>query len=1159
MLQFTRLRLTGFKSFVDGTDIAVEPGLTGIVGPNGCGKSNLVEAVRWVMGETSARQMRGGEMDDVIFGGTSQRPARNLAEVTVLLDNAARVAPAQFNAEDELEVSRRIERGSGSAYRVNGREVRARDVQLLFADAGLGARSAAIVSQGRIGAVIAAKPAERRTLLENAAGIAGLHARRREAELRLRAADGNLERLEDVLATLDEQRQGLKRQARQAARYRGISERIRAAEERLLHAVWLQALEALEQAREGAEAAEARVADATAAAAAAAATQAEAAALLPERRQAEAAAAARLQRLHVAREQLAAEETRVAEARRDIEGRRRQAEADAAREAERHRDAAAALARLREERTALTAAQAGEADATAAARALVTEREDAAAALEAELGALSAGIAAAAAERQQLDRRVDEAEARAGRLSERAAEIAEQRRRAESEAVPEAAVEDAAARVAAAREAADGARAAIATAEEHRRAAETARDEAREAVQREAADRARLRAEAAALAEVLADPGSGDRPPLLNAVTAAPGFEAALAAALGDDLSAPLAPAETDAEEEPPRCWRPLPPLADAPSLPAGTRALAEVVAAPPALARRLAQVGLVEDAARGAALRHDLAPGQRLVTPAGHLWRWDGFTVSAEAPNPAATRLRQRNRLEALEGEIAAAEARVAARQERLDDAEAARRQAVEAEAAARARAREADRAAEAAREAHAALAQRAAAAASRLATLRESAEAVDADRAEAAAELAAARAARTALTDDDGARARLAEMRAELAERRAAAAEARAALEGLLREGGERRRRLDAIAREDAAWQARVAEAASHRDALEQRRRDLDAELERLAARPREIEEQRQAVLDRLHGAEAERAEAADALAAAEARVEQAARTLREAEQALGGEREERARRQAAAEAADQACRAAARRIGEKLDCTPAALGARLAGDGDDAAPGDLEQRLARLYRERDGLGPVNLRAEEEMQELEARLEALQAERDDLQRAVAKLRGAIGALNREGRARVLASFQAVDAHFRELFVRLFGGGRAHLELVEADDPLDAGLEIMASPPGKRLQSLSLLSGGEQALTALALLFAVFMANPAPVCVLDEVDAPLDDANVDRVCRLLEEIAAASRTRFLIVTHHRMTMARMDRLFGVTMAERGVSQVVSVDLREAEALREPA
>jgi chromosome segregation protein len=283
-----------------------------------------------------------------------------------------------------------------------------------------------------------------------------------------------------------------------------------------------------------------------------------------------------------------------------------------------------------------------------------------------------------------------------------------------------------------------------------------------------------------------------------------------------------------------------------------------------------------------------------------------------------------------------------------------------------------------------------------------------------------------------------------------------------------------------------------------------------------------------------------------------------LRAAEGALADIREERGRSEGAVAQADQSIEAVTERIRERLGCAPpqALDAANLKEGAELPALEDIDTKLERLVRERDNMGPVNLRAERESEELGEQITTMESEREDLMGAISRFRQAINELNREGRQRLLASFDKVDEHFRTIFERLFGGGEAHLKLIESDDPLEAGLEIMASPPGKRLQAMSLLSGGEQALTALSLLFAVFMTNPAPICVLDEVDAPLDDANVDRFCSLLDAITQETKTRFLLITHHRMTMARMNRLFGVTMGEKGVSQLVSVDLQDAERLR---
>ncbi|CUW38399.1 Chromosome partition protein Smc(Structural maintenance of chromosomes protein, prokaryotic,3-1142) [Magnetospirillum sp. XM-1] len=1150
MIQFTKLRLSGFKSFVDPAELLIEPGMTGVVGPNGCGKSNLIEALRWVMGETSARQMRGGEMDDVIFGGTSGRPARNVAEVMLGLDNTARTAPPQFD-RDEIEVMRRIERGNGSNYRINGADTRARDVQLLFADAATGARSSGLVSQGRVGALINAKPADRRSLLEEAAGISGLYSRRHEAELRLKNAELNLSRLDDVLNTLDEQLKSLQKQARQANRYRTLSEQIRRIEAQVLYLGWLEALVAVDAARSAFREAEMKVEEATGHAANASAQQAETAAGLPDLRRAEADSASTLQKVMAEREQLEAEEGRLAELRRDLERRLEQAGADLQREHARAADSAQALARLEEERALLAEAGEGEAEAKLRAEEAVDLAAEAVVVVEQELSALMEEVAAADAERAAALRRLSECETRLARLAERLAQAERQKAEVEGESIDRSDLTALEMELEETLEFLEESREQAETADRRRVEALAARESARDSFQAASAAKSRLAAEADGLRQVLAQGKAGDHRPVLDDISARTGFEPALAAALGEDLSAPI-------DASAPLHWEDLGPLDHPPVLPDGAEPLSRFVAAPPQLARRLSQVGVVKDMALGEALRPRLAVGQRLVTPEGDLWRWDGYVARSGAPSPMALRLAQRNRLRELDAALDDASIGVEEAEEKVEAATREVDTAAEAERRAKDSVKQAESEAAKARDSHAKLSQRFAAFETRLAAATQAWEDSRADHVQAAEELAEAREAVAAFPESSDGRDKVNMLRATLAERRSVLVEARSALDGVAREGAERRRRLDALDGDAKSWRARAEAAKAHVEELAERREEIALEIERLASLPDTIARRREELFERLEAAEAARKAAADALVSAEQRLAEADRRMREAEALLANAREERIRREAAVSAADQACRAVAVRIGERLDMTPEQL-REVAGlvEEERPDPEELQRKLDRLQRERDNMGPVNLRAEQEVEELEARIAGMVAEKDDLLAAIAKLRHAIGDLNREGRERLLASFQAVDQHFRDLFVKLFGGGRAHLALTESADPLEAGLEIMASPPGKRLQQLSLLSGGEQALTALALLFAVFMTNPAPICVLDEVDAPLDDANVDRFCSLVEGIARATKTRFLIVTHHRMTMARMDRLYGVTMAERGVSQLVSVDLAQAELLRD--
>ncbi|MDP3660408.1 chromosome segregation protein SMC [Phenylobacterium sp.] len=1145
-MHFQRLRISGFKSFVEPTEFRIEPGITGVVGPNGCGKSNILEALRWVMGANSAKAMRAGGMDDVIFSGSGSRPSRNHAEVALTIDNADRKAPAAFNADPVLEVVRRIDRGAGSTYRINGREVRARDVQLLFADASTGSNSPALVRQGQISELISAKPQNRRLILEEAAGVAGLHTRRHEAELRLRAAETNLARLDDVARELESALARLRREARAAERYKKLAAEIRSLQGALAYARWAEAKAAAETLMGEGEAA-ARTVEETARTAAAATTRAAAAedAIKPLR-EAETIAAAVLHRLAIDKDRLEREAEAQASELERLAADLARLGADQARETQIVEDATLALDRLAGELAALEAEIAAAPTRTPELEAAAASAEAARAQADAAVETLAAEAAAWEAQRRAAGQRLAEAEARAARTRRALDQARSERERLDASAPPEAAT--ARAELDAAETALAMARAALDAAQDERAAAAAAETAARDAARKLEDQLSRLTAEARALAQIVAPQRRGGFAPALDVVGPERGYEQALAAALGDDLDAAL-------DRQAPAFWGG--GEADAPTWPTGARPLSAFVKAPAALAARLAFTALVERA-DGERLQADLQPGCRLVSREGDLWRWDGFTVRAEAPRPAAVRLQQKGRLAEVEAEIETLQPRAAKEAVAVETARARLAQAEAALKAARAAAPAADQRVAVARTVVEKLDRDAARREAHAQSLDDVIARFEAEQVELDTSLETARAdagGEDGQTSDLAGR--LAQARSAAALARENAAAARTALDVEVRERDGRARRLDALQRDRDDW-TRRAQAAGRRDAqLAEARLKAQAALDAARAAPATLQARLETLLDAFGVAEARRAKTSDALAAGEGERADADRALRAAEGAAGEARERRAAVAARLEAARDRLEEIGADLRESSRMEPTELAAALASEAVAIPPeaGGVEAHLRNLERQREALGAVNLLAEDEAADHAGRLETMLAERADLTGAIARLRQGIEELNGEGRGRLLAAFEVIQEHFRTLFAALFEGGQAELRLVESEDPLEAGLEIYACPPGKRLATMSLMSGGEQALTAAALIFAVFLANPAPVCVLDEVDAPLDDANVDRFCNLLDEMRNRTQTRFIAITHNPVTMARMDRLFGVTMGERGVSQLVSVDLRQAEAM----
>jgi chromosome segregation protein len=1140
-LVFEKITLTGFKSFVEPTDFIIEPGLTGVVGPNGCGKSNLLEAIRWVMGANSAKAMRGKAMDDVIFSGTRQRPGRNQAHVTLHIDNSARIAPAAFNDMDALEVQRLITKGKGSTYKINGKTVRAKDVQLLFADASTGANSPALVRQNQISELIAAKPANRRRILEEAAGISGLHSRRHESELRLRATETNLERLEDIMGQIESQLLSLRRQSRQAARYKRLAGEIHEYRALLWLKRWKAALDALAGAQDALKACETNVQDSALKATEASRQAAELSGLLKPKQEEQLIAAAVLARLNAAKEALENEESAAKSELKKLESQVSQLLSDIEREAGIVSDAETAEARLQIEYDSLSSVG----DQSSALNAARDEAEAAIKtrnAIEAELSEVTTQMATQTARAESASRELEQSERR---LAQRIQEKEDAHAKLNNLSGDSGASANLfAASATDARRALDGAKEKEREAAQARNAADEADQIARDTLSEAKSALGTLTSERAAL-ERIVKRAESDAATALSRLTVMTGYENALAAALGEDLDASIGGTA-------PMRWT----GADAvnQSLPNGCIPLSDLVEGPSELLARLSQIGVIDDV-RG--LQDQLAPGQRLVTVDGHVVRWDGFIIEAGAETAASVRLKQQGRLQDMIGEIEEAEAALATAQSAFDAARIKRDAAREAAQSARAALPELERQERAATAALAQYETDIARETAQKRSLEDRIERLEAEIKELTQQKNSAQDAVNGADQDETLAPKRDSLREALIEARSDADEANTTYRSLKNAIDARVARLKAVESERADWARRREQAGSRVLSLQGRRDAAETALRAATEGPDVFEDRRNKLFADLEDAEARRSSAADGLAKAEAALREAEIQARDLERLAGEAREVRAAAEARLTAAQDRVAETKARVNETLSCEPSQLMDHLGelDPGSKLSEHDIEKKLERLASERERLGSVNLRADQEAEEAEAKIAEMATERDDLLAAIQTLREGIDELNTEGRERLLKAFEVVNEHFAKLFVTLFQGGEAWLELTESDDPLEAGLEVYARPPGKTQKPMSLLSGGEQALTATALIFAVFLSNPAPVCVLDEVDAPLDDFNVGRYCDVLDEMSRLTDTKFIAITHNPVTMSRMDRLFGVTMAEQGVSQLLSVELEKAEAL----
>lgn len=1151
MIQFTKLRLSGFKSFVDKTELEIGPGLNGIVGPNGCGKSNLVEALRWVMGESSAKRMRGGGMEDVIFAGTSKRSARNLAEVSLLLDNSKRMAPTTYNNSDEIEVVRKIEKDKGSGYKINGRNARARDVQMLFADTVTGSNSPSLVSQGHVTRMINAKPHDRRLILEESAGIAGLYARRHEAELRLRAADSNLVRLEDIVGSMESRFSSLKRQARQAIKYKNLSAQIRELEVHIAYLEWLSLVEKQTDNKRNFTKAESAVAEKMVTVTQLTKTQNIQIEGLPDLRKKEAAASAILQKHKLDFQRLEEEIERYQNDLLETKTQSHQVAIDTQHEEQTLEETGSQLEKIEKEYTELLSAQDRDDILLESKTSKKKELQESLVLIEEKYSSLKENAAANMARRENLEGQVKRHKARIETVQARKDRTFKEKDQCvlddsiyENISALEKQCADEEAKLKELKETQETVRQQLSEVEEKR-------ELAREISSQEESNFARISAELSVLDKFFNADGGDGFDSVLEKVKAQPGFEKALSRALGDSLLAAL-------DDAAPAYWAKARSKKSIPDFPNNTRTMLSFVEAPEELHLALSSIGFVKTQDEGASLADQLQAGQSIVSADGAYWRWDGYYIQESATDRHSLYLEQKNKQSDLEQKKETISKTLDAAREDLQkiislfDETKGKRNTLDTEI------KDTENLLNKLRPTH----QKAKNDVVRIQAdqkrLDEQIKSLDDDMQNLeevlASDVKALDIVIESQNNSDNNQELISKTKDELDQAKGTYQEAVRDLDMFTQGRNTRLARIQAIADERLSLKNRNIRAGEHLKSLKARATALSEKLQELMDNPIAKQDTREAMLSKIDTFEKDRSIFADKLASCEIDVASTNKSLKDAENILGSEREKRAHAQALYTSVSEQLTELESVIDEKFEMHPKHLKQHNAiTDLVDYQIGALQRLKAqkdKCTRERDSIGPVNLRAETEMNELEGELTTLLHERQDLVQAIEELRGGINKINKEARERLLAAFEHVNAHFQDLFVQLFAGGKAHLELVNSDDPLGAGLEIFAEPPGKSLQSLSLLSGGEQTLASIALIFAMFLTNPSPICVLDEIDAPLDDANVDRVCDLLEEIAERGDTRFLVVTHHRLSMARMHRLYGVTMSEKGVSQLVSVDLQ---------
>ena len=876
-MKFKKLEIVGFKSFADKTHLLIDNGLTGIVGPNGCGKSNIVEALRWCMGESSAKSLRGSGMEDVIFSGTSNRPSKNIAEVNILLENNENIS--QFRDAPEIEVRRRIEKDKGSSYYINGKEVRARDVQILFADLSTGAHSPSMVSQGKVGSLITAKPTDRRAILEEAAGIGGLHARRHEAELRLTAAENNLKKADDIMRQIELQLKNLLKQAEEASRYKTISNDIKKNEALLTFLKIQEINKELKESQEGLNEIDDDISAVTI-------------------------------EKNYSTELLENENKRIKPLRNDFA------------------EITSKLQRLNLEYEDLFKQE--------------QRTKEEAEKLRIDLKNTNDDL-------QSENININNANSNTKRLIEEKTEILKFEKTYNE-------IED-----------------------------KTNNDFKR----------------------------------------------------ISDELNSEQKTLEILSEK---------------------IFANIENLETKEAIYSYLKYFENFNESQ--SKILNETINNFENIKPQ---------SIKENLRNVLATFSENSKKIENLYNLIK-----------------------------------------------------------------RDNEQLLSFNKQEA----------RKEFTEKTFLLKSLQEKYAIFLSK----------YETIKNDSIKRKERIKSVDTEIDNWRNLEQNSKTKSENLLSRLKILEKEIAKIQIKPSEIGEQKGFYQENIKNTAEARSKINSEIEIAENKITEINKVLISINEKVLEGREKKVRFETLIDNHKLKISELENKVKEDFKCSIDDLlneEDKLSIEKTNIE--EIEASLKKLKDERDNMGAVNLRADDETKNLENQISKMMEDRKDLMAGILKLKSSINELNQKGREKLIDAYDKVGRKFNDVFTKLFGGGNARLELIESDDPLEAGLELLVSPPGKKLQSITLLSGGEQALTAMALIFAVFLINPAPICILDEVDAPLDDANVTRFCSLVEELTKITETKFIVITHHALTMSRMNRLYGVTMAERGVSQLVAVDLEKAE------